>query len=329
YKAEHRPTPTPGPNDLLIEVKAIALNPIDRYQRDLGFPALAGYPAIVGSDIAGIVLSAGSSVPADAPKPGTRVCAFAAAFFYQGAPDYGALQERVLVPAVNAVPLPDGMSFKEASILPMSVVTNWSGLYSIGIPRDTAYIPADKQGMLVWGGASSVGSGALQVAKLLGFSVYVTASEKHHSYLKSLGATRVFDYHSDDVVASIVKAAKEDGVAIKTGYVAVGSLQQCLDVLKEFKGDGMAKLASAPRLSPEAPKVDGIEVKFVMGPLGEEARTEHFHFIFHDWLKEKLDTGKFVPSPQIKVVEEGLLSANKALDEMKQGISGTKVVLEV
>jgi hypothetical protein len=57
-----RPTPTPGPDDLLIEVKSIALNPIDHYMRDMGF-VIASYPAIVGSDIAGVVLSAGSAVP--------------------------------------------------------------------------------------------------------------------------------------------------------------------------------------------------------------------------------------------------------------------------
>lgn len=67
-----RPTPTPGPHDLLIAVKSIALNPIDYYQRDFGFPPLAAYPAVVGSDIAGTVVSAGSDVLPDAPKAGTR-----------------------------------------------------------------------------------------------------------------------------------------------------------------------------------------------------------------------------------------------------------------
>lgn len=138
----YRPTPTPGPNELLIEVKAIALNPIDWHQRDNGF-AIASYPAVPGSDIAGTVLSAGPSVPADAPQPGTRVAAFAPCFFVQGAPDYGAFQTRVLVPAANAVPLPQGMGFPEASLLPLAVLTAWSGWYTVGLPRDTAYAPAD------------------------------------------------------------------------------------------------------------------------------------------------------------------------------------------
>lgn len=111
--------------------------------------ALSTYPVILGSDIAGTVLTAGSSVPSDL-KQGTRVAAFAPTFFVQGAPDNGAFQERVLVPAANAVPLPTGMSFNEASLLPMAVLTAWSGWYSIGLPRDTSFKPADKKGMLVW-----------------------------------------------------------------------------------------------------------------------------------------------------------------------------------
>jgi D-arabinose 1-dehydrogenase-like Zn-dependent alcohol dehydrogenase len=65
----NRPTPTPGPNKLLIEVKSIALNPIDFYQRDYGFPPITHYPAVLGSDIACTVISAGSSVASDAPNP--------------------------------------------------------------------------------------------------------------------------------------------------------------------------------------------------------------------------------------------------------------------
>ena len=325
----HRATPTPGPDDLLIEVKSIALNPIDYYQRDHGFPPLDHYPTILGSDVGGTVLSAGSSVPSDAPKPGTRVAAAAPCFFTKGLPDYGAFQTRVLVPAANVVPLPPKISFNEASLLPMAVVTAWSGWYSIGLPRDTAYTAADKKGMLVWGGASSIGSGAVQVAKSMGFYVYVTASEKHHKYLKGLGASKVFDYKSEHVVENIVKAAKADGVTIQTGFDAVGQVKSCLEILKEFKGKGTAKLATAVPPSEDTPKEEGVEVKFVSAPADEKERTDHLHFVFGVWLKEKLEKGEFVPSPKVQVVEGGLESINKGLDELKKGVSGVKLVLEI
>ena len=309
-------------------MRSIALNRVDVFQRDVGV-FIKAYPAVVGSDIGGIVISAGSSVLSETLKPGTRVAAFGTAYYSQGAPDYGALQTRVLVSADNVVPLPQGMSFTEASLLPMAVGTAWAGWYTLGLPRDTAYTAADKKGMLVWGGASSIGSAAVQIAKLMGFIVYVTASEKHHEYLKSLGAARTFDYKGENVVENIVKAAKEDGVTIQNGFDAVGQLRSCLDILKEFKGEGISKLAEATPLHEDSPKEDGVEVKFIRPSADEKERAEYFHFIFRVWLKEKLEKGEFVPSPRVQVIEGGLESAQKALDELRKGVSGVKLVLEV
>ena len=295
----------------------------------MGFPPLDHYPTVLGSDIAGIFVSAGSSVPSDAPKAGTRVAAFAPSFFTKGLPDYGAFQTRVLVPAANVVPLPAKIGFKEAALLPMAVVTAWSGFYSIGLPRDTAYSAKDKKGLLVWGGASSIGSAAVQIAKSMGFSVYVTASEKHHGYLKGLGASKVFDYRSENVVEDIVKAAKADGVTVQAAFDSAGQVKSCLDILKEVKGEGAARLATAVPVPEDSPKVEGVEVRFVAAPEGGEERTAHFHFVFGVWLKGKLESGGFVPSPKVQVVEGGLESIDKGLDELKKGVSGVKLVLEV
>jgi NADPH:quinone reductase-like Zn-dependent oxidoreductase len=323
-----RRTPSPGPNELLIKVHSIALNPVDHFQRDHGF-AISSYPAVIGSDIAGTVVSTGPSVPPDTPTPGTRVSAFAPSIPTQGAPDYGGFQTHVLVPASNVVAIPEEMSFNEASLLPMAAVTAWSGWYAIGLDRRTSFSVEDKKGLLVWGGASSVGSATIQVAKSMGFHVYTTASAKHHTYLKTLGATRVFEYKDDDVVAQIVTAAKDDGVTIQIAYDAVGQLKACLDVLKELKDDGVCKVASTAPLSKDSPAEDGVEVRFVAPPRDEKERTEHFHFVFTVWLKEKLGTKEFVPSPKIHLVNGGLEAVNGALDELKKGVSGEKLVLEV
>lgn len=195
-----RPTPTPEPSELLIEVRSIALNPVDYYMRDTGF-TLELYPTVIGSDIAGIVVSAGSSTSSKVPV-GTRVAAFAPCYFKKGAPDYGAFQKKVLIPAAAAVPLPDKVTFNEGALLPMAVQTAWAGWYSIGIPREMGFKAPPDVGMLVWGGASSMGSAAIQVANLHGFKVYATASAKHHDYLKSLGATKLFDYKEDNKTSS-------------------------------------------------------------------------------------------------------------------------------
>jgi hypothetical protein len=102
------------------------------------------------------------------------------------------------------------------------------------------------------------------------FSVYAAASEKHHKSLKGFGASRLFDYKNEDVVGSIVKAAKEDGVTIQMAFDAVGQLKSCLEILKEWKGKGAAKLASTTPFSEDSPKEEGVEVKFVAAPLNWE-----------------------------------------------------------
>lgn len=66
---EKRATPEPGPNEVLIEVKAVALNPVDYAQRDLGMPPVPIYPAVIGSDAAGVVVKVGSNVPNGLPRP--------------------------------------------------------------------------------------------------------------------------------------------------------------------------------------------------------------------------------------------------------------------
>ncbi|KAI1404382.1 GroES-like protein [Hypoxylon fuscum] len=324
---QERQTPKPGPDELLLEVKAIALNPLDYKCRDFGF-MVAQYPSVLGSDIGGVVLETGSNVSSTF-KPGTRITAFAPTFFVKCAPDYGAFQQRLIIPARNVAPIPDNITFKEAATLPMAVCTTWSGWWTIGLPRNTSYSHSDKQGILIWGASSSVGSMVVQSAKLLGFTVYATASVKHHEYIKSLGASRVFDYKDTNVEDAIIKAAKTDGLTFQYGYDAVGALQSCQNILEALRGSGPAHLASAPPLKPDGPRTEGVDTKFVVASLDEKEQAEQFSFWMNVWLKEKLEKGEIVPSPKIEVVEGGLYGINKGLDMLKVGVSCTKLVLEL
>ncbi|KAI1371863.1 GroES-like protein [Hypoxylon crocopeplum] len=324
---QERQTPKPGPDELLLDVKSLALNPLDVKTRQFGF-AIDKYPAVFGSDIGGVVLEAGTNV-SSVFKPGTRVAAFAQSFFVRGAPDYGAFQKRPIVPARNVCPIPDDIAFNEAATLPMAVATTWAGWYTVGLPRDISYSPTDKQGVLVWGASSSVGSMAVQSAKLIGFSVYGIASAKHHEYVKSLGASRTFDYNHPGVEEAIIKAAKEDGLIFQYGYDTVGAVPPCQRILKELKGSGTAHLASAPPLKPDYPNLEDIETKFVAASLDEKEQADQFSSWFNVWLKERLEKREIVPSPRIQVVEGGLHGINKGLDTLKAGVSCTKLVLEI
>jgi NADPH:quinone reductase-like Zn-dependent oxidoreductase len=324
-----RKTPQPGPGQLLIEVKAVALNPVDHFQRDSGL-LITNYPTVLGSDVAGIVVECGPEVPADTPQPGARVAAYATAFFHQSDADFGAFQKFVLVNAERVTPLPDSTSFSEGSILPMSVAVALVGWHVLGIPHDISYKPEDKQGILVWGASTSVGSAAVQSAKLLGFRVYATSSPGNHDYLKTLGADQTFDYKSDNIVSQVVEAARTDGVSLNYCFLGQGSLEPIANILGQLKSDRIPKIASAPIVPPAAKDLEGVEVIFILPPMNDPKELYNiYHWVFMEWLKEKLATGEYVPSPRVKVVGKGLEDIDKALEELKQGVSGTKLVVEL
>ncbi len=324
-----RDTPEPGPDEVLIETKAIAMNPVDYYQRDFGRPPIPSYPAVLGEDVAGLVVKVGSNVH-DVPPPGSRIIAFASSFYQNGSPDHGAFQKLTLARSEGVIPLPDTLSFEEGAILPLAVLTALSAYTSMGIPLDTKYHADDKQAILIWGASSSVGSLAVQSAKTMGFTVYATAGAQNLEYVKTLGANAVFNYKSSDVVSQIADKAKEDGVVLRTAHVIVdNALQQTLEVLKLTKGDGPAKVAHAPLIPEDAPTLEGTEINFTFPPTDPDDRNKHIHECFHTWLKEGLSSGTVVPSPRIRVVPGGIGGLNNALDTLKAGVSGTKVVVSV
>ncbi|CAI7589656.1 unnamed protein product [Penicillium pancosmium] len=308
-KLTTRQTPTPGPNELLIEVHALALNPVDHHQRDTGF-FIQEYPAILGSDVAGVIISSGPLTRATM-KPGTRVTALASSFFNAGA-DYGAFQRRVLVPEETVAILPDGYSFVEGAVFPLAAATTWNGWVWAGLkPTATTaqvQVSASAEGVFVWGASSSIGALAVQEAKLMGFAV------------------------DEDVLGQIVRAAGVDGVRIRIGYHATGDQQLAADVLHALRGEGQgekSKLAIAPILDPGLKVPDGVEAAFVYPPLDRVELKERSRAIFVDWLEGKLAGRQVVASPRIKVIKGGLGSVNEALDELKAGVSCLKIVVEL
>jgi NADPH:quinone reductase-like Zn-dependent oxidoreductase len=167
----------------------------------------------------------------------------------------------------------------------------------------------------------------IQVATHLGFpAIYATSRPQHHAQLLALGATRVFDYTSPKVVEEIIAAAKFDNVALTTAYRAIGELQPVVDVVAAFGG---GKVASAVPLDEHAPKQETIEIKFVMGPQEPDAVARHLEFVLLEWLAPRLQAGSYVPAPRARVVDGGLGAVDAALDILKGGVSGEKLVVEV
>jgi len=325
-----RDTPAPGPGEILIEVKAIALNPMDNFQRDFGLPAPMIFPAVLGCDVTGVVAKVGPDVPPDAPTIGSRVLALATSYYHDGLADYGAYQQFTLTRTECVTPLPDDMSFEQGAVLPVVSLTALSAYTTLGMPITTKFKPADKQAILIWGGSSSVGSLAVQTAKVLGFTVYATAGPKNLDYVKSLGADSVFDYKTADVVSQIVKTAEQDGVDLHTAHVAVpNALHQTVDVLQQTRGSKAAKIAHAPLLPDDTPTLEDVEIKFTYPPIDPAERQKHKRECFTVWLDQALKAGTVVSSPKVEVMPGGLAGLNAALDKLKGGVSSTKLVVSL
>lgn len=88
------------------------------------------------------------------------------------------------------------------------------------------------EALIIWGGASSVGASAVQIACVLGWKVLATTSPQHHYWLRKLGATEIFDYHDPEVVAKIGQAAREQGLVVHSAFDAI-SESITLDLVPE------------------------------------------------------------------------------------------------
>lgn len=187
--------PTPGPGEVLVRVKAAAIQPFDRRVRsgNLPLPPNAALPITTGNELAGIVEAIGPDVQGFAP--GERVA---------GRRSFGAVAEFAIVPATDLARVPKAISFAEAATLSGTAQTADTAVESLAIgPGDT---------LLIHGAAGGVGSFATQLAIARGAVVIGTASPDNQDYLRGLGAIPVA--HGDGLAQRIAEAAPGGPTAI-------------------------------------------------------------------------------------------------------------------
>ncbi|CAD6578540.1 MAG: hypothetical protein ASARMPREDX12_008886 [Alectoria sarmentosa] len=317
---EERPIPKPGPSDVVVKNHALATNPVDWKMQKFGY-FLEKYPAILGSDVSGVIDAVGSDVKHF--KKGDRVTGFADGLLSKD-PQNGAFQEYSLVKDCALAKIPDSMSFEEGSILPMSVATSAVGIFlSMEIPRP----PATHQGnFLVWGASSSVGTAAVQIAAALGYMVYGVCSPRHSAMVKKLGAHLTFDYNSSSIVKDVTQAMKASNQQAVAAYDAIsenGSAPKCAEILEAFGGGKLCLTLPYPE---DARIPPGVEISQTFA-----ARIcidkEFGHWLFNEWLAKSLEDKTFVPSPAIENIDGGIQSVQRALNIHAKGLSGKKLVI--
>ncbi|MGZ8272141.1 MAG: NADP-dependent oxidoreductase, partial [Methylophilus sp.] len=179
------PKPTIKPNEILVQIHAVGLNPIDNKIPTGAFKPIIKLelPVVMGSDLAGVVVEVGSRVTRF--KLGDAIFA---SIFDLGT---GSLAEFAVVPESAAAMKPANLDYVQAASIPMVGLTSWQALKERARlkPGQKVFIPA---------GSGGIGSFAIQLAKYLGAEVGTTTSTANIDFVKRLGADEVVDYKKQD-----------------------------------------------------------------------------------------------------------------------------------
>ncbi|KAF5863774.1 hypothetical protein ETB97_009409 [Aspergillus alliaceus] len=327
-KVQNVPTPTISDSEILVHVKAVALNPTDFKHVDL----LAHKGAIIGCDFSGTVAKVGSNAPGNW-KIGDRAAGWVHGGLYS---DRGSFAEYLKVPADLAWKVPPAVSDEEASTYGVSAVT---AVLALNARLDVPWADGGKEGghrdspVFIYAGATSAGLYAIQVAKLAGLKVVATASPRSHDLVKQYGADDVFDYRSPTAAEEIARAYPQMSRAMDC-FSEGGSTDFCVKVVRQAKGKVITLLDSGKK------NVDGVEVEFFLGygafnrpwqwlaPVGprfsaspsDNAALRRFYSSLHELCHQ-------LRPPPLKQIEGGLSHLSEGLDLLRQGkVAGTKLV---
>jgi NADPH2:quinone reductase len=187
--------PEPRGQELLVEVAAAGVNPVDTYFRT-GEYTPAGLPMIPGADLAGTVTAVGPAVTAF--EPGDRV--FGTGL---GRDRQGTYAEYAVGPESHFGSLPEGTSAADGAAIALVGVTAWRALI------DHAGLELGET-CLVHGGSGGVGHAAVQIAAAAGAEVVTTARPEYHDRLRELGADSVLDYRREDLAEAVLEGDRPD-----------------------------------------------------------------------------------------------------------------------
>ena len=196
-KMVERPVPEPADGEVLIHCAAVGVNRPDCLQRQGRYPPPPGASDLPGLEVAGTVVGLGPNV--HALHPGDRVCALVTG---------GGYAEYCVAPAPQCLPVPQGLSLVHAAGVPETFFTVWTNVFDRGRLKSG-------ESLLVHGGASGIGTTAIQLATALGSPVFTTVSGAEKGDLcRTLGADLVINYRESDFVDVIKSHTEGRGVDV-------------------------------------------------------------------------------------------------------------------
>jgi hypothetical protein len=224
----------------------------------------------------------------------------------------------------------------------LAVSTAASGLFvQLGLPLPSLSPKPTGRTILIWGGSSSCGSAAIQLAVAAGLTVATTASKGNSRFVRSLGASHIFDYNDPNVIDEILKVLRLGDVVLD----AIGDVKTQIACGKILGNIGGGKLAT--NTWPIGPFPDNVQAVLGTGAVRIQARSLTGVFlivngldpgmvnldvgdaVWRKYLPEALAAGTFQAKPDPFIVKGGLEKAQEGIDLLRKGVSAKKIVIEI
>ena len=294
--------PVPKLKQVLVKVLATSVNPIDYQTRRGDYKAFVQLPAIIGSDVSGVVEAIGEAVTDF--EVGDEVYYTPQTFSGDGSyAEYHVADESIVARK------PSNISHLEAASLTVTGGTSWESLFVRGKLEVG-------ESILIHAGAGGVGSIAIQLAKAVGAYVFTTCSKQNADFVRSLGADCAIDYKSEDYVEVINRETSDKGVDFILDTVGGDTIERSPLVLSEF-----GRLATI------------VDIAQPQSLLAHWDKNTTVHFIFNRQTRAKLDAvRRLIERGQVKPVIDSVIplsEAAKAHERVERGGVRGKVVLDL
>ncbi len=312
------PTPTLQPDEMLVQVHAVGLNPIDNMILTGMFKPVLKFqlPATIGSDVAGVVTKVGSRVTRF--KPGDAI--FASVFDLER----GTLAEFATVPESAAALKPANLDFVQAASIPMVALTAWQAL------KDRAGLRAGQK-VFIPAGAGGIGTMAIQLAKHFGARVGTTTSTGNVPLVSGLGAQEVIDYRKQAFEKVL------EGYDVVLGTLRDEEIEKAIKILKpggklvSLVGPLDAAFARARGMNFFFAFVFSLMSRKVSRLASQQGATYSFFFVQANGA-QLAQIGDLLASERIRPVIDKVFpfdKAKEALAYLAEGRSKGKVVVQV
>lgn len=352
-EVKEAPYTAPRSHEIVVKNHAIAINPVDWMKAgpmyDMVFDWVKA-PFVLGTDLAGEVVEVGPNVTRF--KVGDRVVSLGAgdSKIYNTSA-MSAFQLYTVCLDHMTSQIPDAISYQDASVIPLGAASAACGLFQEDqLHLQPPTVPRRPTGktVLIWGGSTSVGCNAIQLAVAAGYDVIATSSPKNFDLCRRLGAQEVFDYNSKTIIPILIETLQHTDFA---GAMSIGKNSDgpCFEIVKRCKGAKFVSLISYPSLVPEPQnlklprtilffaswyirtfiksKMIGVGWKFVFATSLIDNGVGKL--VFEEYMPKALLEGSFVAAPEAEVVGKGLESVQTGFDRQAKGMTAKKVVISL